>query len=195
MKAVLKLTAMAALLLSSTIAMANDPGMYLTTVKEAKRLVLKLNKQTESSILTLTDTEKHQIFMENIKEDEDYTKKFDLSNLEEGLYYLKMESLIRTVEFTISVEDSEVNVIARNEVTKPFFRKNGDVLYLNYLNQKLNPVVINVVDSSNRLVFTQKFDKDLVVGKVFNFTNAVKDEYTVSVSEGSNTYYETISVN
>ena len=195
MKAVLKLTAVAALLLSSTIAMANDPGMYLTTVKEAKRLVLKLNKQTESSTLTLTDTEKHQIFMENIKEDEDYTKKFDLSKLDEGLYFLKMESLTRTVEFTISVEDSEVNVIARDEITKPFFRKNGDVLYLNYLNQKLSPVVINVVDSSNRVVFTQKFDKELVVGKVFNFTNAVKDEYTVSVSEGTKTYYETISVN
>ena len=194
MKAVLKLTAMAALLLSSTIAMANDPGMYLTTVKEAKRLVLKLNKQTESSTLTLTDTEKHQIFMENIKEDEDYTKKFDLSKLEEGLYFLKMESLTRTVEFTISVEDSEVNVIARDEITKPFFRKNGDVLYLNYLNQKLSPVVVNVVDSSNRIVFTQKFDKDLVVGKVFNFTNAVKDDYTISVSEGTTTYYETISV-
>ncbi|MDO6605422.1 hypothetical protein SAMN03080594_11319 [Arenibacter palladensis] len=195
MKAVLKLTAVAALLLSSTIAMANDPGMYLTTVKEAKRLVLKLNKQTESSTLTLTDTEKHQIFMENIKEDEDYTKKFDLSKLDEGLYFLKMESLTRTVEFTISVEDSEVNVIARDEITKPFFRKNGDVLYLNYLNQKLSPVVINVVDSSNRVVFTQKFDKELVVGKVFNFTNAVKDDYTVSVSEGTKTYYETISVN
>ncbi|MDX1767742.1 hypothetical protein [Arenibacter troitsensis] len=194
MKAVLKLTAVAALLLSSTIAMANDPGMYLTTVKEAKRLVLKLNKQTESSTLTLTDTEKHQIFMENIKEDEDYTKKFDLSKLEEGLYFLKMESLTRTVEFTISVEDSEVNVIARDEITKPFFRKNGDVLYLNYLNQKLSPVVVNVVDSSNRIVFTQKFDKDLVVGKVFNFTNAVKDDYTISVSEGTTTYYETISV-
>ncbi|PXX23284.1 hypothetical protein [Arenibacter sp. ARW7G5Y1] len=195
MKAVLKLTAMAALLLSSTLAMANDPGMYLTTVKEAKRLVLKLNKQTESTTLTLTDTGKHQIFMENIKEDEDYTKKFDLSKLEEGLYYLKMESLIRTVEFTISVEDSEVNIIARDEVTKPFFRKNGDVLYLNYFNQKLNPVVINVVDSANRVVFTQKFEKELVVGKVFNFSTAVKDDYTVSVSEGTNVYYETISVN
>ncbi|RAJ05600.1 hypothetical protein [Arenibacter echinorum] len=195
MKAVLKLTAVAALLLSSTIAMANDPGMYLTTVKEAKRLVLKLNKQTESSTLTLTDTEKHQIFMENIKEDEDYTKKFDLSKLDEGLYFLKMESLTRTVEFTISVEDSEVNVIARDEITKPFFRKNGDVLYINYLNQKLSPVVINVVDSANRVVFTQKLDKELVVGKVFNFTKAVKDDYTVSVSEGTNTYYETISVN
>ncbi|MDL5513609.1 hypothetical protein QSE00_17445 [Arenibacter sp. M-2] len=195
MKAVLKLTAMAALLLSSTLAMANDPGMYLTTVKEAKRLVLKLNKQTESTTLTLTDTGKHQIFMENIKEDEDYTKKFDLSKLEEGLYYLRMESLIRTVEFTISVEDSEVNIIARDEVTKPFFRKNGDVLYLNYFNQKLNPVVINVVDSANRVVFTQKFEKELVVGKVFNFSTAVKDDYTVSVSEGTNVYYETISVN
>ena len=195
MKAVLKLTAMAALLLSSTIAMANDPGMYLTTVKEAKRLVLKLNKQTESSILTLTDTEKHQIFMENIKEDEDYTKKFDLSKLDEGLYFLKMESLTRTVEFTISVEDSEVNVIDRDEITKPFFRKNGDVLYINYLNLKLSPVVINLVDSANRVVFTQKLDKELVIGKVFNFTNAVKDDYTVSVSEGTNTYYETISVN
>jgi hypothetical protein len=194
MKAILKLTAMAALLLSSTLVMANDPGMYLTTVKEAKRLVLKLNKQTESSLLTLTDTNMHQIFAENIKEDEDYTKKFDLSQLDEGLYYLKMESLTRTVEFTISVEDSEVNVIARDEVTKPYFRKNGDVLYLNYLNQKLSPVVINVVDSSNRIVFTQKFDKELVVGKVFNFTKAVNDDYTVSVSEGNSTYYETISV-
>lgn len=195
MKAVLKLTAIAALLLSSTVVMANDPGMYLTTVKEAKRLVLKLNKQAESSTLTLTDTEKHQIFMENIKPDEDYSKKFDLSKLNEGLYFLKMESLTRTVEFTIRVEDAEVNVIARDEVTKPFFRKNGDVLYLNYLNQKLRPVVVNVVDSANRVVFTQKFDKNLVVGKVFNFTTAVKDNYTVSVSEGSNTYYETISVN
>lgn len=195
MKAVLKLTAMAVLLLSSTLAMANDPGMYLTTVKEAKRLVLKLNKQTESTTLTLTDTEKHQIFMENIKEDEDYTKKFDLSKLEEGLYYLKMESLIRSVEYTISVEDSEVNIIARDEVTKPFFRKNGDVLYLNYLNQKLNPIVVNVVDSANRVVFTQKFEKELVVGKIFNFSSAIKDSYTVSVSEGSNVYYETVSVN
>ncbi|MEQ9582571.1 MAG: hypothetical protein RIM68_10490, partial [Arenibacter sp.] len=129
------------------------------------------------------------------KEDEDYTKKFDLSKLDEGLYFLKMESLTRTVEFTISVEDSEVNVIARDEITKPFFRKNGDVLYINYLNQKLSPVVISVVDSANRVVFTQKLDKELVVGKVFNFTNAVKDDYTVSVSEGTNTYYETISVN
>jgi len=195
MKTVLKLTAVAALLLGSTIAMAKDPGMYLTTVKEAKRLVLKLNKQRESSTLTLTDTAMHQIFVETIKEGEDYTKKFDLSKLESGLYYLKMESLIKTLEFTISIEDSEVNVIAHNEKTKPFFRKNGDVLYLNYLNQKLSPVVVNVVDSANRLVFTQKFDKDLVVGKVFNFTNAVKDEYTISVSEGTATYYETILVN
>ena len=65
---------------------------------------------------------------------------------------------------------------------------------MNYLNQKLSPVVINVVDSSNRIVFTQKFDKELVVGKVFNFTKAVNDDYTVSVSEGNSTYYETISV-
>ena len=191
MKAVLKLTAVAALLLSSTIAMANDPGMYLTTVKEAKRLVLKLNKQTESSVLTLTDTEKHQIFVENIREDEDYSKKFDLSNLEEGLYYLKMESPTRTVEFTISVEDSEVNVIARDEVAKPFFRKRGNILYVNYFN---HPVVINVVDSENRVVFTQKMGTELVIGKMINFTNAVKDDYTVSVSEGTNTYFETVSV-
>ncbi len=194
MKVVLKLTAMVALLLSGTMAMANDPGMYLTTVKEAKRLVLKLNKQTESSILTLTDSDKHQIFVENIKEDEDYSKKFDLSKLEEGLYYLKMESPIKTVEFTISVEDSEVNVIARDEVAKPFFRKSKGILYVNYLNQKLNEVVINVVDSDNRVVYTQKMGKELVIGKMINFTNAVKDDYTVSVSEGANTYFETVSV-
>ena len=176
------------------MAMANDPGMYLTTVKDAKRLVLKLNKQTESSILTLTDSDKHQIFVENIKEDEDYSKKFDLSKLEEGLYYLKMESLIKTVEFTISVEDSEVNVIARDEVAKPFFRKSNGILYVNYLNQKLNEVVINVVDSDNRVVYTQKMGKDLVIGKMINFTSAVKDDYTVSLSEGANTYFETVSV-
>ncbi|MEZ4970118.1 MAG: hypothetical protein R2814_10790 [Flavobacteriaceae bacterium] len=194
MKAILKLTAMAALLVSSTMALANDPGMYLTTVKETKRLVLKLNKQTESSTLTLTDSDKHQIFVENIKEDEDYSKKFDLSKLGEGLYYLKMESLTKTVEFTISVEDSEVNVIASNEVAKPFFRRSGSILYVNYLNQKLNEVVINVVDSNDRVVYTQKMGKKLVIGKIINFTNAVKGDYTVSISEGANTYFETVFV-
>jgi len=194
MKAILKLTAMAVLLLSSSVALANDPGMYLTTVKEAKRLVLKLNKQTESSVLTLTDTENHQIFLENIREDEDYTKKFDLSKLEKGLYFLKMDNLTKTIEYTISVEDSEVRVIARDEVAKPFFRKNGNILYVNYLNQKLNPITINVVDSANRVVFTQEMGNDFVVGKMFNFAGAAKDEYTVSVSGGNNTYFETVSV-
>lgn len=195
MKAILKLTAIAGLLLTSTLAMANDPGMYLTPLKKAKSFILKLDNQTASSTLTMTDMEDHQIFVESINGKGEYSKKFDLSKLEEGLYFVKMESSFKVVEYTLDVTEFDVEVVSSEETIKPYFRQDGGMLYVNYLNEKLSPIVIKVVDGQNRVIFNQELGSSFVVGKAFNFKKALKDSYTVTISEGSNTYIKTFSVN
>lgn len=106
-----------------------------------------------------------------------------------------MESSFKVVEYTLEVTEFDVEVVSSEETIKPYFRQDDGMLYVNYLNEKLSPIVIKVVDGHNRVIFNEELGSSFVVGKAFNFKKALKDSYTVTISEGSNTYVKTFSVN
>ena len=65
---------------------------------------------------------------------------------------------------------------------------------VNLLNLEQGKVTFKVYDSTNRLVYIESVDGDLVVEKSFNFEKAFEDEYTVVVKDAEGTYSETITV-
>ncbi len=73
---------------------------------------------------------------------------------------------------------------------EPFFRKAGDRLYLNFLNSEMGDVQIRVIDSENRIVYSETLKSTLVVEKAFNFEKAEKDSYKVIIKDGEETYAE-----
>ena len=88
-----------------------------------------------------------------------------------------------------------MKILKRIENTKPVFRLKGDRLFLNLLNLEGKDVQIKVFDSNNRTLYKEVIENETVITKAFNFESAYKDQYTVVVKEGKNTYYEDIVVN
>ncbi len=72
----------------------------------------------------------------------------------------------------------------------PYFRKSGDKLFLNFFNKEMGDVQIKVIDSENRVLYSETLKSTLVVEKAFNFGNAEKDSYKVLVRDANDTYAE-----
>jgi len=92
---------------------------------------------------------------------------------------------------TLSIPSAQNGIeIPAKVKNEPFFRKSGDKLYLNYFNQEMEDIQIRVVDSENRIVYSETLNSKLVVEKAFNFSKAEKDSYKVVVKSGKETYAE-----
>ncbi|QBA63582.1 hypothetical protein [Muriicola soli] len=106
-----------------------------------------------------------------------------------ALLFATAYSYANTSSTISSVQENEVEVISL-EKNEPFFRKAGDKLYLNFFNKEMGDIQIRVVDSENRIVYSEVLKSKLVVEKAFNFGKAEKDSYKVVVKDGKDTYAE-----
>ncbi len=86
--------------------------------------------------------------------------------------------------------DTEGKEIIGSTKEGPFFRKTGDKLFLNFFNREMGDVQIKVIDSENRILYSETLKSTLVVEKAFNFGNAEKDSYKVVVKDANDTYAE-----
>lgn len=194
MKTNLKFTAMIAFMFATVVGLAKEPKLSLLTEGQSKSLIVELDSENSKTLLKIIDENQHIIFSEKIAT-KSYTKKFDLNELENGSYYIRLDDDLRTLIYPISVENKEVKILKRIENTKPVFRKKGSMLFLNLLNLDGEDVQIKVFDSDNRTLFSEVIENESIVTKAFNFETAYEDRYTVVVKDGKNTYYEDIVVN
>lgn len=194
MKTNLKFTAMIALVFTAAVGLAREPKLSLLSEGQSKSLIVELDSQHKKTYLKIIDENEHIIFSDNISE-KSYMKKFDLTELENGSYYFKLDDPLRTLIYPIRVENRKVRILKRSENTKPVFRLKGDRLFLNLLNLDSDDVKIRVYDSNNRTLFKEVIENKSIVTKVFNFEKAGEDRYTVVVKDGENTYFEDVVVN
>lgn len=86
--------------------------------------------------------------------------------------------------------------IAKIADADPYMRKQGEKVYLNYLNLEGNTVVVKVLDQEGRLLYIERFKDSPVVEKAFNFETAEAGTYKVEVEvkAGDRTYSESLKV-
>ena len=184
---------MIALMFATATSMANDEKLSLESKKESKSLVFEMDAQNETAI-KLYDAENHIIYSENVSAIS-YSKKFNLKNVADGRYFFTTEDALRKVTYTILVRNTDVEIINRKENAKPVFKTEGRIVYLNLLNLSKKDVKIEIYDSSDRLVFSEKRENEMIIEKALNFNQAYNDQYTVVVKDSQNTYYENIVIN
>lgn len=194
MKKVLKFTTVVAFMFVTVISKADDFKSSLATTENGKNLIFKLDAASEETKIKLVDNNGILIYSEDISGQIGYFKKFNLNNLEKGIYSMKIEDSMTVIMYTISLSDTDIRIIERKENTKPVFRKKGEMVFLNLLNLEKEDVQIKVYDSANRIVFSERLKNDMIVEKAFNFANAYKDTYTVMVKNSNDVYYEHIVI-
>ncbi|MGB5818147.1 MAG: hypothetical protein WBG90_01590 [Saonia sp.] len=194
MKTVLKFTVAIAMMFSTITALANEPKLYLVANKDAKSLVFQLDAQTKETSIKFIDADNQIIYSDNIKDAYDYTKKFDLSKLNDGEYTFEMEDMLRTITYDITIKKDDMEILKKRENTKPFFRRKGDMLYLNLLNLDHDAIEVKVYDSQNSLILKQALGNGLIIEKAFNFEKAFEDSYTLVLKDNDDTYYQEVII-
>lgn len=194
MKNILKNTTILTLLFAITTGMATEPKIDLKTDSEAKILVLEMDATSSKSEVRLTDSNDNIVHYENVSESS-YTKKFNLKNLEDGIYYFTVENPLKKLVYTINLNNREIKIANKKESSQiPVLRKSGYRIFLNLLNKDLNTVKVKVVNGNNEQLDSRVFMGDLNIGNVYNFENAIRDNYIVVVHDGKNTYRQSISI-
>lgn len=193
MKKVLNSLSVIALVFFTSISIAATPKLELTP-NHNKSLTFTLDGSNKELNISLSDIDGHVIFSENLTNEEKYVRRFDLSKLKTGNFFLKVENKLKETTYNIEVTDTTVIVIGEKNSIKPVFRKKADMVYLNLLNLEKKTVKIKIVDSFDRVVFEETVKHELLIEKAFNFKDAYSDSYTVMVTTNNKTYYEGVQV-
>lgn len=194
MKGVVKITAMLAFMLMTSTALAKDIKTDLRIGKEEKSVFFSLDTSASTTTVRFLDDDGRLIFSDKVEEEAHYNKTFDLQKLDQGSYFFSVDDKLRTITYTIELTVDEVRIVKKEESNKPVFRVKDKKVFLNLLNLDGSKVYVKVVDSSDRVLFREVFEDELLVEKAFNFEKAFEDRYTLIVADERNTYYETLVI-
>lgn len=194
MKKVLKFTAMAALVLGTFTASANELKLNVATDKDAKSLIFELDMVSADTKIQFLDSENNVIYSNSNVKTTSLRKKFDLSKLEKGVYTFKVDGTTLVTTYAILIDGEAISILNKDEVIKPVFRMKDNMVYINLLNLDKKDVEIKVYDSSDRVLYTQKISDALIVEKAINFKTAYKGDYTIAVKNANGVYTENVSI-
>lgn len=193
MKTIVKTTAVIAFVLTTAIGMARDGEVRLRTIKEAKSVVLTLEKVLSDVTVRITDADDNLLYAETLA-DGTLVKRFDMRNLPEGMYYISTSDVYKTLIYTVSLKNGEANILLEENIAKPHFRKTKEKMFINFLNLDKSKVEIKVYDAEYRVVFSETITEKMIVEKAFDFKKAFAGNYRIVVTDAKNSYAENFIV-
>lgn len=193
MKKIVRTIATVALMFVVATSTAKEPTLTVTPNAE-KSLTFAMDATSEQTMISIVDLEGAVIYSNKVIAEAAYSKKFNLSNLPDGSYVLKVEGTLKVTTFEFDIYNSKVLIEERKENVKPVFRNIGEKVYLNFLNLEKEEVKVIVYDSNGRAVFKETIADTMLIEKAFNFEKAFADTYTVVVKNGKDTFYENVFI-
>lgn len=192
MKKIIRTIAAVAMLIATTTSLANE--LKLATDGTPKSLVFEWDAQFADTAIKIEDQNGNIVFSDDIVDVDKYVKRFDLTQLPQGGYFLKVENAMREVAYSLNVTKNDVSIVGEKENVKPVYRKEDGKVYLSLLNLDKSDVKVSVVDELSRVLFNESFEEESIVEKTFNFKDALEGNYTLVIEDGTSTYYEAVSV-
>lgn len=153
---------------NALIAVANPSPAYFELSIEAENGDLVYYKQSDKEL-----TDLRQII--------------NFSNLENGVYTLKLDVKGTTVSRDFEISGSGIQVGDDYTRYPPYFDYSGEVLKLSYLNFDQNNFWLKIYNNGE-LVYENKLGKDFVVQAGFDLSKLEKGKYQVELASLNNYY-------
>ncbi len=169
----------------------------ITAVEKQKSFILSMTQLGVDAVnVKLENADGEQLTGENVKGADVFRKKYNMSNLAEGTYYLTLtKSNIRTVQ-PIVVTDRAVEIVETGAQTQftPTFNMTADhkidvnAMFAGYVQAQ-----VKIYDNTNTVVFEKTLNDVFTLHQRFNVSALQPGAYTMQVSTPTESYYYSFS--
>jgi len=177
-----------------------DPSLSVKAVGEKAFSLEVSNAINEEVMVSIMDDQGNLVYSHLFKNEEDIARTYNLSKLTDGDYTLKVEKDLQVWVQPMTYRNNLVQVSEQALKTrfKPSIRTNEGLVDFDLLCPVNAEVRINIVDQSDRTLYTETLDVEGALQKRFDISQLVSGSYymNVQISEGDDTlgYTETIRI-
>lgn len=144
--------------------------------------------------ITVTDVQNQIVFFKETSEPaENYHKVYDFSDLQEGLYFLTVESKDLKSECQFEKKHGSIEVGKEKLTLEPFFGYEDGIIRCTYLNFPKEKVKISLYED-DQLLYSKEIGRNFNVHEGLNVSKLGKGEYVAVLSAGNNEYYYPIEI-
>ena len=183
-----------ALMFGTLITSANEKDN--TNYKEAKKTVkVEFNNVKKGQTLTIKNSNGLTVYNNEIQNSGDYSKTFDFSALENGIYSAELNKDFEIVIKQFYVENGLVTFLNNKDekIFKPIIRTEGDLLLVSKINFNNEPLKVTLY-YNDEVVLSETISGDRLLKRVYKLSEKEVGAYKVVVSSDERTYSKEFNI-
>ncbi|UWD31172.1 hypothetical protein OEG92_01280 [Polaribacter sejongensis] len=183
-----------ALMFGTLITNANEKDN--TNYKEAKKTVkVEFNNVKKGQTLTIKNSNGLTVYNNEIKNSGDYSRTFDFSALENGIYSAELNKDFEIVIKQFYVENGLVTFLNNKDekIFKPIIRTEGDLLLVSKINFNNEPLKVTLY-YNDEVVLSETISGDKLLKRVYKLSEKEVGAYKVVVSSDERTYSKEFNI-
>jgi hypothetical protein len=156
---------------------------------ESKKALVEFSNPVKTSFeISIVDEAGDEIYFKETKEKQnELTKKFDFSNLEDGKYTMKVKTDSGSKENEIMVAGSTVEFGKEITKTHPFFSYKNDQLKLSFLNHQNEELSLHLYNG-DELIWSSALENSSVIHKGYDLSELLSGNYQLVLASGNDVY-------
>ena len=169
------------------------PKMNVVPLKDTKALIA-ISQETPSihEISIISEDGKIVYFKKSENEIDNYRQIFDLSQLENGAYKVKLRVGATTVKRGLKIDNGTISVEEAKTEFDPFFAFNDNVLEISYLNFEKEDVVVHIY-SDRQLICKKKLGSEFALHQGFDLSKLNEGNYDVVLANANDEYWYSVT--
>lgn len=168
------------------------PKMHVIPVTADRAVVALTNENPARFEITMKDQDGRVVYYKKTSgTSTDYRKVFDFSDLEKGTYELSFKINNTLIKRNIEIGNGAIQVNDSELRFDPYFKMDGNVLKLSYLNFDENELLLSLF-KNNDVVYQSFIGKEFNTLRGFDLSKLENGRYEVVLADGDNEYSYTV---
>jgi hypothetical protein len=185
--------AILAIVFTANVFATEIPQMNIIPLEDAKALVT-ISQETPAlnEISIISEKAGTVYFKKSIKKIAGYRQIFDLSQLEDGSYTVKLKAGATTVKRDMEINNGTISVTAQKTELDPFFIFDNNIVKLSYLNFEEKDVVVSVYNN-RELIHTSELGNEFTIHRGINLSDLKKGDYNIMLANAGKQYWFSVT--
>ena len=181
------------LMLGTLIGYANENNTSNTL--DARKVKVEFKAVKKGQTLTINDKDGTQIFNQEIKNSGDYSRFFDLTALNNGVYTAELNKDFEILIKTFKVENQKVTFLSSEteKIFKPVIRNEKDLILISKMDFNNEPLNV-VIYYKNEIIVSETINGDEVLNRVYKLSETEKGDYKVIVNTDNRMYIKDLTI-